>query len=256
MGSQFGILDRYLTQRVLRRWTGAAQAAETAELSQLREQRDVAKRLRGRLDRLLHVAEDRLALPRVGSNVFSKPVGTKWSWRPAMWRGPVSPKAVVGVEPGEALGPSVKVFHDCPKEEMTFRQLRNTREEDLAAFGLQLDVLGFQGSFVSLVIDLPDDAAEGLRKRDIMQVHMVLEAERPMGLFARLNIKCGPNAEQLVQEVPAGQRDAIVDFDLAYANVAENRVDALWLDLILDDPGMNQLRLRDLTFCRYPRAEM
>jgi len=46
------------------------------------------------------------------------------------------------------------------------------------------------------------------------------------------------------------------DFDLAYAELNENRIDSMWLDLILENPAMNQMRIRDLTFCRYPRAEV
>ncbi len=256
MAQRFGSLDRYLSQRLIRRWVEAAKGADLAELSALREQRDTARKLRGSLDRLLYVAEQRLALPRIGSNVFPKPSGTRWSWRPQLWRGPVSPKAAVGVASGLNVGPGVKVFHDCPLEEMTFRQLRNGHEEDLAAFGIQLDILGFKGSFLSMVIDLPEDATDGLRKKDIIQAHLLIEVERPMTLFARLNIKCGPNTEQLVQEVPAGRREATVDFDLTYADILENRVDGLWLDIILDDPKMNQITFRDITFCRYPRAEM
>jgi len=59
-----------------------------------------------------------------------------------------------------------------------------------------------------------------------------------------------------VQELPLNEREVNVDFDLAYADVNENRVEGMWLDLIFEDPAMNQLRIRDLTFCRYPRAEL
>jgi len=30
----------------------------------------------------------------------------------------------------------------------------------------------------------------------------------------------------------------------------------VWLDLIFESPEMNQVTIRDLTFCRYPRAEI
>lgn len=256
MKTHLGQIDRFLARRLIERWTSAARSADLAELSQLRDRRDAARRLRGQIDALLHVADNRLAMPRIGSNSFAKPPGTRWSWRPALWRGPVSPNAVVGVEPGQAIGPSVKVFHDCSHSEMTFRQLRNTREEDLAAFGLHLDTLGFDGSFLSVVIDLPDDARDGLRKRDILQLHMLAEAERPTTIFARLNIKCGPNTGQIVQELRATAGDITADFDLAYADFSEARVEALWIDMIFESPAMNRIRLRDLTFCRYPRADL
>jgi len=256
VSTRFGHIERFLLKRTMARWAAAAQSASTAELALLREQRQTARQLRGSLNNLLHVAEGRLALPRIGSNVFPKPTGTRWSWRPQLWRGRVAPKAIVGVTSGQDIGPSVKLFHDCPLEELTARQIRNTREEDLAAFGLGLEVFGFDGSFLSLAVDLPLEATDGLRKRDIIQAHLLMERERPMAIFARLNIKCGPNTSQLLQELPAGQQDVTADFDLAYADIAENRIDALWLDLIIDQPAMNRLQIRDLTFCRYPRAEI
>lgn len=251
-----GLLENLLHRRVLTRWKAAAQAVDHADLGTLRRQRQHAKQLRGALNRVLHVADSRLAMPRIGSNVFNKPAGTKWSWRPALWRGPIFPNGFAGVGNGAHVSDDIKVFHDCTVSELTCRQIRNKREQDLAAFGLTMDVLGFDGSFLSVVIDLPADARDGIRKRDIIQVHGIIETERPATVFARLNVKCGPNTEQLVQELPLQDREVTVDFDLAYADVNENRVDGIWLDLIFEDPAMNQLRIRDMTFCRYPRAEL
>lgn len=256
VSDRFGIKDRFLFQRMMAHWTAVSQSAELAELSGLRDQRQKARQMRGVLDQLLFTADSRLALPRVGANVFTKPPGTRWSWRPPLWRGPITPKGAVGLENADVIGPGMKVFHDCAVSELTFRQIRNMREEDLAAFGLQMDVLGFDGSFLSVVIDLPPDAADGLRKRDIIRAQLLLTTERPANIFARLNIKCGPNTEQLVQELPSNSNEVAVDFDLAFADIVENRIETMWLDLIFDDPAMNQMRIRDLTFCRYPRAEV
>ena len=60
--------------------------------------------------------------------------------------------------------------------------------------------------------------------------------------------------EENFREIDTGE--TAVDFDLAYADIVENRIETMWLDLIFDDPAMNQVRMRDLTFCRYPRAEV
>ena len=48
----------------------------------------------------------------------------------------------------------------------------------------------------------------------------------------------------------------MVEFDLAYAKLNEERIANMWLDLIFEGPQMNQVTLRDLTFSRRPRAEM
>lgn len=250
------MFERFLHRRALARWMAAAREVESVDLTTLREQRQKARQMRAAVDRVMHVSESRLALPRIGSNTFIKPPGTKWSWRPALWRGPIAPKGAAGVENGAHVSSDIKVFHDCSVSELTLRQIRNTREQDLAPFGLQMDVLGFDGSFLSVVIDLPAEAADGLRKRDIIRVQGLIGTERPATVFARLNVKCGPNTEQLVQELPLADRDVSIDFDLAYADLNENRIDGMWLDLIFEDPAMNQLRICDLTFCRYPRAEL
>ena len=139
-----------------------------------------------------------------------------------------------------AIGEEATLFHDCALSELTFRQIRNTREEDLAPFALRMDVFAF----------------DGLQRRHIVRVNTVIETEKPLEVFSRLNIKHGPNTEQLVLELPLGQEDVMVEFDLGYFDINEKRVERMWLDLIFEGPEMNQITMRDITFCRYPRAEL
>lgn len=253
----FQAMEWLMHRRVMRRWGQMARAAEWADLSELRRQRSNARALRQSLDQLVHVADSRLALPRVGSTSFPRPAGTDWAWRPMLWRGPLGIKGLAGVESQTRIGDEVTVFHDCRVSELTLRQLRNDREEDLAAFGLRLDVFRFDGSFLSLVIDLPPEACEGLKKRHLLRVDMSVETEKPLEIFARLNVRHGPNVEQIVREVPQdGSRGLNIEFDLAYSKLNEKRVEKIWLDLIFEGPEMNQITLRDLTFARYPRAEL
>lgn len=85
---------------------------------------------------------------------------------------------------------------------------------------------------------------------------MLVELEKPLEIFARLNIRHGPNTEQIVREMPLNEKDVFVEFDLAYTKLNEKRVERMWVDLIFEDPEMNQITLRDVTFARYPRAEL
>lgn len=254
--SGFGAWGWLLHQRTMLRWSAAVRTAQKAELANLRAQRQQARALRTKLDELIFVADARLGLPRIGSTAFARPGGTDWSWRPKLWRGPLAQKGMAGVESKTQIGDEITVFHDCQIAELSLRQTRNTREADLAPFALLIDVFRFDGSFLSLVIDLPDAACDGLKKRHILRLDALVDLEKPLELLVRLNIKHGPNTEQIVRDLHLGSSAGFVEFDLAYTNLNEKRVDRMWVDLIFEGPQMNQVTLRDLTFSRYPRAEL
>lgn len=250
------LLDRAFHKRVLRRWNKLVDRAEAADLSTLRKMRSRAREIRRRLDEVLHIADARLTLPLVGTNAIVKPLHSDWAWRPQLWRGPVSPPGIAAVQTRMTLGGEATVFHDCTITELTFRQIRNAREEDLAPFGLRMDVFRFDGSFLSLAIDLPAEAVEGLQRRHLLRLSMVVEMEQPLEIFARLNVRHGPNTEQIVRELPLNEVETMVEFDLAYTNMNEKRVERAWIDLIFENPEMNQIVIRDLTLARRPRAEI
>jgi Family of unknown function (DUF6478) len=251
-----GYLGRALHRRILRRWEGVADRAARMRLGELRQLRLRALQLRQALDRVLHIADSRLTLPLIGSNAFQKPLHSDWAWRPQLWRGPIFPAGVAAAQTKTTFGDEVTLFHDCAISELTVRQIRNTREADLAPFGLKMDVFNFDGSFLSLVIDLPPDAVRGLKRKHLIRMSSVVETEHPLEIFARLNVRHGPNSEQMVRELPLGNADIMIEFDLAYTKLNEKRVEAAWVDLIFEGPKMNQVILRDVTFSRRPRAEL
>ena len=117
-----------------------------------------------------------------------------------------------------------------------------------------MDVFGFDGSFLSLAIELPSSGAQGLQKQHLLCVDARIECERPLEIFARLNVRHGPNTEQFVRELAIEDGETMFEFDLAFSKVNEKRVEGMWLDLIFDNPEMSQVTIHDLTFCRHPRA--
>lgn len=240
----------------LRNWRKAANAAYDTDLIELRRQRNRARRLKLQLDELLHVAEQRLSLPLVGNQGFPRPYDSDWYWRPELWCGPLPLSGISSVASHSQIGHEATLFHDCPHSEITLRQLRNTREADLAAYGLSLDVFRFSGSYLSLAIDLPKSSVQGLKRNHVIRVDTIVEMEKPLEIFARLNVQHGPNTEQIVREFSFNQDEPRVEFDLAYTKLNEKRVDKMWLDLIFENPQMNQVILRDLTFVRRKRAEL
>ena len=251
-----GLLDKLFDRRVMRRWSRAARFAKAADHHVLREQRTKARKLRSHLDTVIRVADDRLTLPVSGSNSFPTPPNADWAWRPEMWRVPMSPLGASSVQNKTKLGSELSVFHDCAITELTLRQLRNTDPDDLAPYGLRMDVFSFDGSFLSLVVDLPDAAVVGLTRNHLVRISTIVECEKPLEIFARLNVKHGPNTEQIVRELPLHEDDVTVEFDLAYSELNEKRVEKAWVDLIFEGPDMNQVILRDVTMARRPRAAL
>ncbi len=257
-----GLRHRIIHWRAMRHWGRLARKVNRYDLSTLRSLRAAARQLRGQLDQVIRVADSRLALPMIGSNAFPKPLYCDWSYRPELWRMPITPIGIAAAETKSTFGEEIMLFHDCRSSELTVRQVRNTRESDLAPFGLRMDVFRFDGSFLSLVIETPTAAVEGLQRRHLVRLSAVVEMEKKLEIFARLNIKHGPNTEQLVRELPfgdlddAGRAEIEVEFDLAYTKMNEKRVERMWVDLVIENPEMSQVVIRDLNFSRRPRAEV
>ncbi len=249
-------LDRMIFRRALARWSENAQEASTTSPDRLRALRGLARQTRREVDRVIFEAEYRLGLPMIGSGSVRKLPGTDWAWRPDLWKGPIPVPGMTAVEGKSLICEGTTLFHDCRRSELTVRQIRNTREKDIAPFGFRMDVFRFDGSFLSLVLDLPDEAAQGLKLRHLIRLDAIVELEKPLEIFARLNIRHGPNVEQVVRELPLTGEEVYVDFDLAYTRVNEKRIEKLWIDLIFEGPQMNQVTLRDLTVSRRPRAEL
>lgn len=257
MGGTFdGLFDRYLQKKMLKRWRNLADSADALDLDALRGLRGVARQQQRSLDRVLHVAESRLAGALAPESRLRYPPGTDWSWRPDLWSGPVATQGHPEIANATALCDSAKLFHDCHQSEISTRQIRNLDPHDTAPYGVKMDVLHFDGSFLSLVLDLPKDAVQGLRTKHLIQVSATLELERPIEIFARLNVKHGPNVEQMVRELPSQGAETLVEFDMFYTKLNEKRVEQAWIDLIFEGPAFNQIVLRDLTVSRRPRAEL
>jgi hypothetical protein len=253
------LMESLLHRRSLKRWTLAGETAAEADLSTLRLWVGRARSLRRRLDQVIHAADHRLGLP-IGAEAMKKPMGTDWSWRPMLWKGPLPVPGIASVPAKALICDGATIFHDCKRSELTVRQIRNTRAVDVAPFGLRMEMFRFDGSFLSLVLDLPDEAARGLRLRHLIRLDLIVEMEKPLEIFARLNIKHGPNVEQILRQIPSGpgsgSGEVMVEFDLAYCKMNEKRVEKLWVDLIFEAPQMNELILRDVTLSRRPRADI
>lgn len=249
------LLDDWHLRRVQVSWAATQNAMAGLEAFQLRATRNDARGLRRRLDRMIHAADARLALPLLGAGLPRMPLGSDWAWRPDGWRAPLPTPGAIAESKRTQVSDDLALYHDCPLGEIALRQLRNGEEADRAPYGLVMEVFGFQGSFLSLACNLPDAAVTGLKTRHLIRLDAVIDADRPLKAFARLNIKHGPNVAQLVSDLPAEGRGKLAEFDLAYARIDETRIERAWLDVIVNDPGLTRITLRDMVISRRPRAE-
>jgi hypothetical protein len=254
MARKGGVWDRLVLDRAKARWADAARDALKCDLASLRSQRDHARGLRAHLDVLLHRAQERLQMPVGGDRTLPRPAGTDWAWRPELWRAAWPYSARAPLKTGTRIGTETTFFHDAGLAEIALRQAPNLRESDLAPYRLEIDVLGFDGGFLSVVLDLPQTAVDGLKRDHILRADLSLELEAPLEVFLRLNVQHGPNTEQMMLEAPRGQVEAVLEFDLAYSQLNEKRVEKAWLDLIFEAPAMNRIALRDITLSRRLRA--
>ena len=67
------------------------------------------------------------------------------------------------------VGTSIAVHHNDTDPELIVRQFKNMGVDDLAPFGLSVETYEFKGSFLSLAIDLPSEAATGLTKTTFLK---------------------------------------------------------------------------------------
>ncbi|MCV6595004.1 MAG: DUF6478 family protein [Silicimonas sp.] len=244
-----------IEKRTLTRWRKAAAGAETLDPTALKALRARARALSRHVDEVLHVTEGRLALPAAGQAAIRRPMHSDWAWRPELWAGPVKGAGHAMAETKIAIGQEARLFHDCALSELSIRQTRNHRAEDIAPYGVRMDVFRFDGSFLSLVVNLPPPAVDGLSLRHLIRLDIRIETEKPLEVFGRINVRHGPNVEQLVREFSGSNGEYEVEFDLSETHMDEARVERAWLDLIFEGPEMNQITLRDVTLSRRPRAE-
>ncbi|MFT6074136.1 MAG: hypothetical protein ACJAZ1_001052 [Yoonia sp.] len=56
--------------------------------------------------------------------------------------------------------------------------------------------------------------------------------------------------------MPDDEAETMVEFDLAYSQLNEQRAERMWVVLMIESPVMNKITFRDLNFSRYSRAEI
>ncbi len=247
-------LDRWCLSRVQGRWTRASADAPELDLFELRALRAEARTMRREIDRVIHAADARLALPLLQGQPPQLALGTDWTWRPDAWHGSLPLPGLVAGDKATQVSEDLGLYHDCPLSEIALRQVSNGMEAR-APFGLVVEVFGFRGSFLSLSAGFPQAAVSDLSLRHLVRLEAVIEADRPLRAYARLNVKHGDAVAQMISDLPEGP-GKWAEFDLAYGGIDSGRIERVWLDLIFNDAAQTRILLRDVVLSRRPRAEL
>jgi len=253
-------LERRGRQGAARQWSRLAAAAKGGGPCAFDTGlRDEARTLQDDLARFLHYSDAALTCRRGALHPAQCPPGTDWFWRPALLRGEVAPRVLVAPESGRRLGDEVALWHDCPHRAVILQQIRGCGA-DLAPYAVRLEVMGFAGSYLSLSLDLPDDIPGGLGRDQILRMDGWFAAERPITVYARLNLTQGPDRMPMLRKLDGplsgGDCRRTVEFDLDYAELTARPVQRAWLDLIFEAPLMNAVTLGELILSRHPRAQV
>ncbi|WP_207102279.1 DUF6478 family protein [Paracoccus shandongensis] len=222
------------------------------------ELRERARILHRQLSRFLQ-ASDPWMLRKDGVSDADLPPGTDWHWRPHLLRGQISPQAIASPANGQRLGEDAALWHDCRHGALILRQSLRPQTGQGASYGLRVEMLGSTCSFLALALELPGDALDGLGSDRVLLLDTVMDAERPITIYARINLVQGPNTETMLRQLghPVEGQGAVrrAEFDLAYADLAHRPIERAWLDLIFESPRMNAVSINDAVVSHHPRAQ-
>ena len=211
---------------------------------------------RDRIDGLAAQAQMALLQRSNAEEGIDRPDQCDWAERSAPWRQRLTPRGQVRPGSRHQVGGGMTLYHDAAEADLVLRQDPAPPGLHGPLFGLVFEVYRFDGSFLSLVQDLPETALQGLTRNHFVAVHLRMEREHPIEVYARLNVQHGPNQEQLVRQFEFHEDFGRAEFDLAYTKINEKRIEKAWLDLILEGPEMNRLAIHDMVVLRAPRADI
>lgn len=190
-----------------------------------------------------------LGLERLPALPVAEPGGDLrlWSLTPPLFRRAQVPGHGAAPEPGAALGPLLKLYHDHgPGAPQIFWRQRPDPAAGWGAQALALVVYAFPGRFVSLVVEVPAELAAAAAAGHRVALSFQARATRPVPLFLRLNLMSDLGSASLHDVVILTEGARAARFDLAAAAEVLRAPARIWLDLILEAPEMVELDLARL----------
>lgn len=185
--------------------------------------------------------------PQAWPDLPRAPDSADWMWAPDL-RLDASPTSRLAS--GSALRPGLTAHHDGPADALRLDPLPDT--------GFRLSPSGFRGGFLSLALDLPGAALDGLRRHHVLGLAACFDLRGPQKVYGRLNILHGPNTEALLgslrREPAVGPGQHLVEFELFDRDLDIRRLSRAWIDLIFESPGDSAVQVNAIGIYRRPRA--
>lgn len=244
MAGSRGVVNRIWQRRMLRYWNRMSQRAKTARPAELADIQADAKRLQ----RVLADIDGQNA-NSVAPAIDGLPQTTQWAHRPGLLTSPMAAQAPA--ESGTKLSDDVTLYHDCPVGHISLRQNLMT-----SPYEVILDILEFEGSYLSFAMGMTPEVVAGVGRNDLIRADLEMRSDFPLQATSRLNVKVGPNVEQINLDVDLAKTRVTQEFDLHYVDLEAQKISDIWVDLIFKKPEMNRIVLRDLVLSRRPRANV
>lgn len=157
----------------------------------------------------------------------------------AIFSAPLPSPRSVQPSSGSAVCDGLTLYHDAKDGNFFWQQTKNN--------SLQLTVYQFDGSYLSLAAGMKEDQIAQLRQSGFLHVLMAVRSSRPITAFLRLNAQIDGRTEQMHQTFVIDQGTRSTSFDLDGLPGEFGPIENAWLDLILVDPRMVEIKLSSLT---------
>lgn len=239
------IRNRLAPRATQRFWSTALSTIDDMPRPRLRKLSAEARRLVKLLNRFDRRAQDRLA-PTQSAPLIP---GAAWAQRVDLFAEPISPQGHAPLTNNTQISEMVTAFTDDPVANVGFRQTPNTNGGHSAI----LDIHHLSGSYLSLAIGLGAQVAKTIGKDSLVRIRLECHSEQNIETLLRLNLRSGPNTEQVIRHFTPGQD---IEFDLFYVEFEPERMNDAWIDLMFPPHGMNRIELSDMIISKHPRADI
>jgi len=178
------------------------------------------------------------------------PAKTEWGYTASLLDPAGSDDISGEILTGTELSKDVALYHDGDRPVIGLRRAPDNRN------GILLELPDFPATYLSLALGVPEGGVRGLGRNSLLRLALTSRTQKPFQAYARLNLKYGPNTEQIVREIDIGTGDSFAEFDIFYTGFEPSRTSGAWIDLIFNAPSGLSVQIFDVVILRRVRASL